>query len=423
MARRRGFFAEMQHQARVAQRRREQEARAAHRARVAAARDAERARKREERARAQLARAQAAEQKAAEREAKLRHVEAMDAQVSELNARLASDYDDIDSMLEFTLDIDDFVDLEELREFVDHPPFPRPDLEEPLPAPELVEAPAMPPLLVLPARSWGLKGVLTRKHHEAEIAALQAEHDRAMEAWRDAIDSLPTVQMQQIAKHQEAQQERAEALEAAQASYKAGCRARESEAQVANQKLDELIRGLESGVESAVQEYVSIVLANSVYPACFEVEYEFEFDSELHELALSAFVPEPDSVPSTKEFKYVRSKDEITSTDLPKKTRRERYANAIAQVALRTLHEVFESDRSGTISTISLIVTTDAIDPGTGLRTTVPLASVAADRTFLEFDLANVEPISTIGHLSGLISKNPLDLVPIDISRGVRGGS
>ena len=105
-------------------------------------------------------------------------------------------------------------------------------------------------------------------------------------------------------------------------------REREAEAATANDPLDDLIAGLETGNDASVQEYVGIVLGNSVYPESFPVEHEFEFDAELKELVLTASVPPPAAVPVEKEYRYVKAKDEITATATPKKDLKERYAEA-----------------------------------------------------------------------------------------------
>ena len=128
----------------------------------------------------------------------------------------------------------------------------------------------------------------------------------------------------------------------------------------------------------------------------------------------------PGSIPETKAYKYTKATDEITSTDLPQKQCRDRYAGAIHQVALRSFHEVFESDRRGLIKTVSLEVGTKTIDPATGLATYVPFVIAGAERTaFMKFDLSAVVPRLTLDHLGAAVSKNPYELVPTERS-GVR---
>ena len=136
---------------------------------------------------------------------------------------------------------------------------------------------------------------------------------------------------------------------------------------------------------------------------------------------MSVTVPEPSSIPTAKEYRYVKTKDEIVSTTLPAKERKERYANAVWQVALRTLHEIFEADRAAKIRSVALTVDLSTIAPATGRPERVPLAVVAADRdTFASFDLARVVPSATLSHLGAALSKSPFDLTPADTSAGVR---
>jgi len=108
---------------------------------------------------------------------------------------------------------------------------------------------------------------------------------------------------------------------------------------------------------------------------------------------------------------------------LPKKDQKERYSNAVFQVALRSLHEIFEADRAGRIQTIALKVCAVGNDPATGVEKRSVLVAAAADReTFMSFDLANVVPQATLEHLGASVSKNPFELAEVDGSQGVRGG-
>ncbi len=268
----------------------------------------------------------------------------------------------------------------------------------------------------------GLGGVFGGKKKYAEILAqAEAAFSRAHQVWQSEAAQVPVRQGQQDRAYEQLEQQPVTSLATARASYQAECRQRELEIQAVNEQLDLLIANLGYDVEEAVQEYVSIVLGNSVYPECFPIEHDFTFNSALRELTLTVLVPGPQDVPNTKEYRYVKAEDEITSTNLPVKEQKDRYSNAIAQVALRTLQEVFEADRAGKVSTIALSVETEAIDAATGRLRRTPLAVVAADReSFKTYDLANVVPLATLQHLGALVSKNPFDLVAIDTSKGVR---
>ena len=157
-----------------------------------------------------------------------------------------------------------------------------------------------------------------------------------------------------------------------------------------------------------------------MYPDRFSVRHEYTFDPGTAELALRCLVPGPTEVPAVKAYKYTKSADEITEAALSQKAAKDRYAGAVHQVALRSLHEVFEADRRGLIRSISLEVGTETIDPATGIETYVPFVAVAAERdTFMSLNLAEVVPDATLAHLGAAVSKNPLGLVPADVS-GIR---
>jgi restriction system protein len=130
--------------------------------------------------------------------------------------------------------------------------------------------------------------------------------------------------------------------------------------------------------------------------------------------------PGPESIPEIKGYRFTKATDEITATSLSQKLCRDRYAGAVYQVALRSIHEVFESDRRGLIKTISLEVGTEAVDPATGRETYVPFVVVGAEReAFLTFDLSAVIPALTLDRLGAALSKNPYGLVAAETS-GVR---
>lgn len=422
MGRRRGFFAELQYQNQLAARQRAQADRAQARAYAAAVREAERAQRHAERAAAQAARASAAQAKEAEREAKRLHEAARLAEVDALSSRLLEVADELDSILSATLDVDDFVDLEALRVKAIHPPFPRRDLEAPTPDVIPVEVPPAP-VFVEPDAPTGLGGVFGgKKRHAAAVAQARSAFDAEYDRWQRYAATVPAQQLEQMRQRDAIEQQRQQALAVARGEYNRECEAREAEAARSNAQLDALISGLQRGEGAAVHEYVGIVLGNSVYPDILSVEHDYEFDPETRELALTVLVCPPDRLPSEKSYRWVKSKDEIVATALTKKDLKERYANVVHQVALRSIHEVFEADRAGRIQTITLQVATETTDPATGLPRRIAFVGVAAERiSFMEFDLHNIVPSATLGHLGAALSKSPFDLTRIDAAPGVRG--
>jgi restriction system protein len=418
---RRGFFAELNYQAQQAEKRRRQQAVAASRASAAAAREAQRARQASERAALAAGRANAAQQKEAQRVAVVQHVAARMAEVAALNAELAQQYQEIDGLLAATLGVDDFVDLESLKVKAQHPPFEPGALATPVPAmPTLVYPPE--PVYQVPPAPTGLAHALGgKKKYEELVAQSRAAHETTRQAWHAHCNRMYSDYMAESARRQQAEQDRLGRLAQAEESYRQQCQQGEADATAHNQQVSKLINDLAFDVASAIEDYVGIVLSNSVYPDTFPVEYEHRFDLSTRELTLVVTVPGPDVIPAVKEYRYGKVKDEISEIALPLKEQKERYADVVFQVALRTVHEIFEADRAGKIRSVALTVSTSHVSPATGLPAAVPLVVVAADReTFSRFALANVVPHATLTHLGAAMSKSPFDLTPADTSAGVR---
>lgn len=413
MGRRRGFLAEIQHQNRLA----EQRQRAAVREQEAAHKRAVSAQNAAQRAQLAAARASEADRKRMEKEAAAAYVAAMQAEAEQLNATLLAGYDQLDNLLTATLEVDDYVDLESLRKQAEHPPFARPNLEKPIPAPAALVAPAEPARRVV-ERPTGLFG-RKRKLAEAEAQA-DAELNAARQVWEQTMSSLPSRQAQQVAAHAGAEKARIDELALERARYEAECAGREAQVAEHNASVDQLIANLGYGDAAAIHEYIGIVIANSVYPDSFEIDHESEFDSSSAELRLRVLVPGPDLIPTVKSYRYVKASDEIAATEQSQKDSKDRYAGIVHQVALRSLHEVFEADRRGLIQAISLEVGTQTISPATGTETYIPFVAVGVARpTFDAIELSGVVPAATLEHLGAALSKNPLGLVPAN-GAGVR---
>ncbi|HCF94556.1 MAG TPA: hypothetical protein DEW46_05805 [Verrucomicrobia bacterium] len=382
-------------------------------------RTTEQRRKQEARLLQQAAKSSTAERKRLEKEAAAAHLEARLAEVDDLNAELQEVYAGIDGLLAATLSVDDHVDLETLKQKVKHPPFDRPDLERPIPAPEKPDVPKMP-ALIEPDFPTGLRGLFGKRGHTKRIEEARRRHEADSLEWKVAVKRLEANYEAELEAHARNEERRQEQLKAERARYAKDCEAREAKIAEQNAAVDKLASNLGYGVVEAVEEYVAIVMTNSVYPDHFPVSTEFQFDPAHAELRVRAVVPGPDKVPSVKAYKYTKASDEITGSELSKKACKERYANAVHQIAIRVLHEVFEADRRGIIQSISLEVGTETIHPATGLITYLPFVAVGSARdTFIKFDLSSVVPLATLDHLGAAVSKNPYELVPID-PKGVR---
>lgn len=407
----------MQHQAAVAERNRQRAVAGAVREHNRAVREAERAYAAAQRAQVQAVRATERERAAAEKEAKRLHVEAQESQVQSLNADLQMKLEEIDSILKATLEVDDFVDLGALRQVAEHPPF-ESTHQNPVPQPGAIQAPPEPQWQE-PAPPKGLFG---KKKHAEAVAQARQKFERDHADWARESAQVPMQQLEALTRHKLAEEARLKSLAEDQAKYDAGCRERHAETEKNNAALQELVTGLTRRRKEAVEEYIGIVFGNSVYPESMPWDVEFEYSEQDKELRVDLYFPRPEDLPTAKQYKYVKSSDTIAETAQTQKEQKDRYASVVHNMTLRTLHEVWESDRGGAVDTISLAGGVKHVNPATGHETFTPLIAIAVARAdVVDLDLSRVTPAETLKHLGAVVSKNPHALDGIDTTQGVRG--
>jgi restriction system protein len=222
-----------------------------------------------------------------------------------MNTDLAETYAEIDGLLASTLEVDDHVDLDQLKTTAEHPPFEPGKLETPTdPVPEPVYPPE--PVLQEPPAPTGLSSAFGgKKKHQAALERARAEHAAAVQAWHASNTQTYNDYLAECERREQVEQQRLTKLAAAEAEYAEECRKREAEVEERNAELARLINNLAFDVPEAIEEYVSIVLSNSVYPEAFPVTHEHTFDLTSRELTLTVTVPEPAAIPTIKEFRYV----------------------------------------------------------------------------------------------------------------------
>ncbi|SDZ02515.1 restriction system protein [Amycolatopsis xylanica] len=422
MGRRRGFFAEMQYQAAKAQQERARQAAAAERQRVRLEREMHRAQVAAAQAHERMVRANAQAAAQAEREAKRLHIEAQQSKAESLNANLVEELSAIDGILESTLAVDDYVDLEKLRRIAEHPPF-RSANSAAIPPPAPAAAPPEPYFQPPPAPT-GLSAVFAKKKHATATAEAQARFEQAHAAWRGVVAEIPRRQLVALEQHQAAEAERLRRLARDQQQYETECDERRRVVDEENARLEDLIARLARNEPAAVDEYIGIVFSNSIYPDAISAnsDVDFSYSSDLRELSITLVFPPPEAIPATKSFRYVRASDELAETRLTQKDLTTRYANLIDNMTLRTLHEIWESDRARRIDSISLVGGVNHVDAATGQDVFVRLIALAVAREdFARIDLARITPSETMKHLRAVVSKAPFRLTPIDDRKGVRG--
>ncbi len=302
---------------------------------------------------------------AEDKERKRLYLEARVAAVEAQNEELDAHVRQLETLLQTTLDVDDFFDLDTMKVTPEPPPFQPGSLAVPGPTPQLDSF--MPPALTgLGKFVPGAKA----KHEEARAQA-QAVHEA----------------------------EAAKIVERAEED---------------NREVDELKEQFAAGVPDAVVTYFSLVLDASSYPETFSRHHRIAFVPESKQLVVELELPAVDAVPRARQYKYVKARDAIEESPRPTTQIRSLYAQVVAQTALRTVHELFEADQTRHLDTIVFNGYVDTIDPATGQPSKPHLISFRTTRdTFLSLDLAHVEALACLKGLNASFSKTPTELVPV----------
>jgi restriction system protein len=118
----------------------------------------------------------------------------------------------------------------------------------------------------------------------------------------------------------------------------------EDEIQAINAAIDEQRNRYERGDPEAIAEYCDLVLSRSQYPEFMPQEAKVDYDPDTATLVVEYILPTPADIPSLQEVRYVASRGEFKETHLKDKETKVLFDNVVYQIALRTIHEVYEVD-------------------------------------------------------------------------------
>ena len=358
--------------------------REAARAQAAQVRAQAAARREAERARAAYLRARAAEEK----ERKRLYVESRMADVAALNEELDAAVTALEGLLAAALAAGDLVSFSSLKQPASPPPWRHFELEQPELAPVLES--------FLPAPPRGLSKVFGKAKHEQAVAAAHGMYEQAVSDYRAR------------------EEQRSRALAAARAEWQAAVDAANARARKQHEEIDAFEADYRRGDLDAIVSYCSLVLEASRYPDGFPQEFKFAYVPESRQAVVEYELPTAAVVPAVKAYRYVKTSDTIAESARAQSQIKALYASAVAQLAIRTLYELFRSDKGGHIDAVVFNGVVDTTDPGSGRRIRPCLVTVRTTReSFSELDLSHIEPLACLKHLSAGVSKSPAELLPV----------
>lgn len=339
-----------------------------------------------ERTRAAYARAE----RAGEKERRRLYLEAREIEVQAQNEQLGHEIEMLERLLTDAIAPDSWLDFESLKKPMTIAGFNPGDLATEEPQPNSGSY-AVPELSRMKALVPG-----ARDKHAGEVAAARAAFNRA------------------VADHQAREQNRKRRLKQAKADYDEWAATVTDQIRRQHTEVDQFRAEFESGDPDAILSYFDLVLQASPYPDGFPRRFRLAYVPESRQLVIEFELPPISVVPEVKAYRFVKSKDEVTKTPRPATQVKSLYASVVAQTTLRTIHEVFEADRTRHVDTVVFNGLLDTLDRATGHAIRPCLVTVRTSRDAFEaLDLTAVEPAACLKHLGAGVSRSPTELLPV----------
>lgn len=327
-------------------------------------------------------------QAAEEKERKRLYVESRVAEVAAKNADLEATVEALQGLLAASLQAGDLLNFSSLKKPAAKPPWKHANLERAEPAPKLET--------FMPAPLTGMGKLFGKAKHEQAVADGKARYEKAGK------------------EHRSREAQRTDALAKARAEWHAAAAQLEEDAKKQHEQVDAFEADYRRGDLDPVVSYCHMVLEASAYPDGCPQQFKFAYVPESRQAVVEYELPTVDIVPAVKAYRYVKQSDSIAESARPQAQTRALYASAVAQVAIRTVHELLTSDKAGHIDTVVFNGHVDTTDPGSGQRIHPCLVTVRTTReAFSQLDLTHVEPLACLKHLSAGVSKSPAELVPV----------
>lgn len=320
----------------------------------------------------------------------------------------------LDNILSHTLAIDDTVDWEKLKDLSDYPlPKPsKPNLPIKPTPPKISTAPDSTHLRYKP--QLDLLDRLFKSREKTKIREAEELYKHDYLQWEKSKEQLEL-------EYKAIVQEYNDSIEELKKSYQQAVKEWEEAKKKYLQKRDENNKSVDEKKESyfkgdpeAILDYFDMVLSNSEYPDYFPQSYDLDYNPDGKYLIIDYQLPDSATIPTVKEIKYIQSRDEFTESHITSAQKNRLYDNLLYQIALRTIHEVFEADAINALIFVVFNGYVKSIDPATGQEKTACVLSLQANQSEFEvINLAKIIPKACFKNLKGIGSSKLYSLTPI----------
>lgn len=244
-----------------------------------------------------------------------------------------------------------------------------------------------------------------RKLDEAKTSFQQAQ-----EKWQEEFDAADRVADRVDEERQEVFRLEKQIWEAEEAGHK-------NQQHSVNAEVDALKSSYElwDGKDSRpIEEHAELVLNSSAYPDWIKVDFELGYSVDTKTIIVAYQLPLEESIPPVKSVTYVQSRDELKRSQMSVREKSTLYESVLYQLALRTIHELYEADVALAFDAVVFNGWVDSVNPATGQWSESCIMSVLARRDeFSGLNLSEIEPRACYRALKGVSAVKLATLTPV----------
>lgn len=181
-----------------------------------------------------------------------------------------------------------------------------------------------------------------------------------------------------------------------------------------NAYVDSMRSGLGEGRADAVEFYMTRLFGALDLYGLDRCEPAFAFEEPTGVLGMDVELPNPDTMPSVADYRFIKTRREVVPIEFKQKDRDALYEGLVFQTALSYVSTVFRSSEASHVSALVFNGWVHGVDRGTGKDFTSCLISVRTTREqFEELQLDRVDPKQCIRNLKGMFAPSLVSLAPV----------
>lgn len=170
-----------------------------------------------------------------------------------------------------------------------------------------------------------------------------------------------------------------------------------------NDELSLFLYSLKKGKKESVLSHYCKVLENSIFPESVQFEYTIDYDSAKKCLKFLLYVQSIDIIiPKVIQYKYIKSRDEITEKKFKFREILELYALYLSNLSLRLIYESFSADEFNILKEVKIECKAEILDKSVGtLKSKTISKFTLSKKDFSTLNLSQVNPILTFEKFNG----------------------